>query len=1355
MKIVSILLLLCLFSYQSYAQDHLLVTELVVTPTDGEFIEIYNPTSNAIDLSDYYITDATYAPGFAFYYNIVIGANAGGGSSFDFHARFPQGAMIQPNEAQTIAMNGTAFVTTYGIQPTYELFNTDPAIPDLREALPGSINNQGGLTNAGEVVILYYWDGQTDLVSDVDYVVWGDKDEAVDKTGVTIGGSTYLDDTPIGQQISVSSSDPHGIGESVQRLTTEESGEITSNGNGITGNNETSENLASSFQTGSPSPGQGPAPTGTPVIADIQQNPAVPTPTDQVTISAQITDEGTITGAFLYFSFNGSSYDSLSMTALGADLYEGMIAAQPAGTVVSYFLTAKNNQNLSTVSDTFSYTVVSTTPGDQHIFITEMVVQPSDGEFIEIFNPTGSMVDLSNYYVTDATFAGGSTYYYNIVLGSNAGGGDFGDFHARFPQGAVIQPNEAQTIAINGSGFITTYGVNPTYELFNSDGSIPDMREALPGSINNQGSLTNDGEVVILYTWDGQSDLVQDLDYLLWGDKAEAVDKSGVSIGGSTYLDDTPISQQIVISSGVPHDFNQSVQRLTQEENGERLFGGNGITGHDETSENLALSFQVGDPSPNTGPVEGAPIISDIQYFPAEPTASDPVTVSATITDNGQIISARLFYTVNSVGLDSLEMLLTSGNSYEAVIDPQENAAVVQFYIEAIDDGGNPGRSSEEFFVVGIVNGAIPIKAIKNNLLLFQGQVVTIEGVVTLGAGIINSARIDAYIQDNSERGINIFSFDPPSPAAGIDRGNRLRMTGTITVFGDVTEITDYSIQIISQNNPVPDPLFVSTAIANDIAYEGTYMKVSGIIDNIEKDQGDNDANITLRDDKGTVLIRVWQDTGINIDFLRAGDTLTVQGVMDVFNSQSQIIPGYRDEIIVPGKTARADGSGIALTIPTTVNQSDTLQNFTIVIIGNIDAPIQDIRLDLPKFWGWSGLESDLSITGTGVENASVSFIVEPIDSILEIYLTNTDITNGDTALISFSNITTPEEPLISLFWIWTAGENGRLTFINNMPQVVVGGGDRYLIYDLQLNSSQFAGEVKVQGITTIGAGLLRKVSSAGDSLTTAYIQDRSGRGINLFRFGLIDPLLVRKNLVEVTGIITEFNGVTEIEYTTIRLLSIDEDLPEALELSNSEANSSRWDGTLVRTAGVILERYSAGGGTTLEIGDGKGNTSVRIWDTAELDLTNFVENSRIFVEGVGGLFVTNGDSVYQLLTTYQDQLSIDPNYSPTLDIISLHVPPYPFVPDRGEKLEIGYNAGAVNNRITLRIFDLGGRSIVTLLDGSAQIVEGTITWDGRDKLLDFVPLGTYLCLLEVMEPVTGKKRTKVAPVVVGTMLQK
>ena len=61
--------------------QELLITEIVVTPTAGEFIEIHNPSDSVtVDLSNVYITDATFAPGGIFYYNIVTGANAGGGS---------------------------------------------------------------------------------------------------------------------------------------------------------------------------------------------------------------------------------------------------------------------------------------------------------------------------------------------------------------------------------------------------------------------------------------------------------------------------------------------------------------------------------------------------------------------------------------------------------------------------------------------------------------------------------------------------------------------------------------------------------------------------------------------------------------------------------------------------------------------------------------------------------------------------------------------------------------------------------------------------------------------------------------------------------------------------------------------------------------------------------------------------------------------------------------------------------------------------------------------------------------------------------------------------------------------------
>ena len=254
----------------------------------------------------------------------------------------------------------------------------------------------------------------------------------------------------------------------------------------------------------------------------------------------------------------------------------------------------------------FTNTAISQHP---KILISEFVLSPSEAEFIEIYNPNLDPVDLSDYYLTDATFAAGNYYYYNIVQDTLYGGGSIpGDFHARFPDGAVIQSGEYQTIAMNGIEFVNYYNVQPTYELFDTDISIPDMREARPGSINNQGGFVDSDEVIIVYYWDGLSDLVRDADYVIYDDDGqvpnEAVDKTGVSIDGpdpdtlqSTYLPDTPISNQV---SALSPENGYSSHRIDFTEGNQIMGGGNGVTGADETSEDLNNTFTTNSlPSPN------------------------------------------------------------------------------------------------------------------------------------------------------------------------------------------------------------------------------------------------------------------------------------------------------------------------------------------------------------------------------------------------------------------------------------------------------------------------------------------------------------------------------------------------------------------------------------------------------------------------------------------------------------------------------------------------------------------------------------------------------------------------------------
>ncbi len=524
---------------QAAAVDGLLLSEVVVTPTGGEFVEITNTTDGVIDLSDVYLTDATFAGGGTYYYGIVTGGGGGGGFG-DFYARFPDGASIAPGEFQTVSLAGSdAFEAEYDEPPTYELFEDGAAadaIPDMREAVPGSINGQGGLSNSGEMVVLLYWDGVSDLVVDQDYVVWGDKVEAVDKTGVAIDGpdadtdtSTYLPDTPIAAQ-DVLDLGSHPFGESWQRVDFTEGAETQAGGNGAAGSDEMSEDLSNTWTSRTPSPN----------------------------------------------------------------------AAEPPA-------------------------------GGDGLLLSEIVVTPTAAEFIEITNTGDGVIDLSNVYLTDATFAGGGTYYYQVVLGAGGGGG-FGDFHARFPDGASIAPGEYQTISLAGSdSFSTEFGIDPTYELF-EDGAVadgvPDMREAFPGSIGGQGGLSNSGEVVILYSWDGASDLVQDVDYAVWGDKVEAVDKTGVAIDGpdadgttSTYLPDTAIDSQDVLALG-SHSFGNSWQRVDLAEGTEVQSGGNGATGSDETSENLSGTWTESAPTP--GAEAPSPfVINEILADPALDLAGD------------------------------------------------------------------------------------------------------------------------------------------------------------------------------------------------------------------------------------------------------------------------------------------------------------------------------------------------------------------------------------------------------------------------------------------------------------------------------------------------------------------------------------------------------------------------------------------------------------------------------------------------------------------------------------------------------------------------------------------------------------
>jgi hypothetical protein len=105
-----------------------------------------------------------------------------------------------------------------------------------------------------------------------------------------------------------------------------------------------------------------------------------------------------------------------------------------------------------------------------------------------------------------------------------------------------------------------------------------------------------------------------------------------------------------------------------------------------------------------------------------------------------------------------------------------------------------------------------------------------------------------------------------------------------------------------------------------------------------------------------------------------------------------------------------------------------------------------------------------------------------------------------------------------------------------------------------------------------------------------------------------------------------------------------------------------------------------------------------------------------------------------------------------------LSVPPRTFLPKIGERFPISVAAPATWET-KVRIVDMEGRVVLNLLDSRfdtiSDIVEAptVVRWDGRDETYRRLRAGTYVVHMSSVDPVSGDRIEKTAPVVVATRL--
>jgi len=268
-----------------------------------------------------------------------------------------------------------------------------------------------------------------------------------------------------------------------------------------------------------------------------------------------------------------------------------------------------------------------------------------------------------------------------------------------------------------------------------------------------------------------------------------------------------------------------------------------------------------------------------------------------------------------------------------------------------------------------------PIADIHTNFNQYQGRVVTVQGVVTIPAGIFSSSYTSVYIQDESEAGINIYFSS--AVISDFILGSLIEVNGVVDDFNGLHEIIYQSHTILAENQPLPAVLIISTQVVNDPdSHPGCWAELQGEIESISDGPY---INMMVNDESGAGKVYFDPDAGLDVSQFVVGETIRVAGVKTVYNYEGQLQPGYQDDI------EKVDPSAIEETItglrnfslsqnyPNPFNPS-TVINYQIPVSGQVNLAIYNsigqkisVLIDKRQKAGYNSISVDASEWSSGI----------------------------------------------------------------------------------------------------------------------------------------------------------------------------------------------------------------------------------------------------------------------------------------------------------------------------------------------------------------------------------------------------
>ncbi len=474
------------------------------------------------------------------------------------------------------------------------------------------------------------------------------------------------------------------------------------------------------------------------------------------------------------------------------------------------------------------------------LFFSEYIEGSSSNKALEIYNPTGASVDLSNY--------------------------------------RVIRANNGAT-ALSDSAVLT--------------GTLTDKDVFVIGNPSSSGVLP---EIV------AASDLLSTLTFYN-GDDFMGLEKNvggiwvTIDVIGVRGVD--PGSNWTVGATGATSEF--TLVRKPEILNGTTDWAASAGT-TDENSQWLIYPQNtvtyLGSHTVGSGTTDNPPVINAVTADKTVPAANEDLTVTADASDDNGLTQVLLFYTVNANPPVQVSMSL-NGSVYEGVIPntAYNDGDIVSYFVTADDGVNSIVQSSVANFFAGTTNIGNVLLLDANNAAVYDGYSARLSGVIFSESGLFSASNIDVYMSD-ATGGINVFMFGTNNDFT-FARGNSYTVVGTIDQYNGKTEIIPSSVTDITDNgastNVIHQVLTIAELLANPEMYENELVGIVGVtVTNGTWPSDGSSVNLTISDN-GTDELTLRIDSDTDIDGSPEPTwPKDVVGVFSQFDNSSPYDEGYQ-----------------------------------------------------------------------------------------------------------------------------------------------------------------------------------------------------------------------------------------------------------------------------------------------------------------------------------------------------------------------------------------------------------------------------------------------------------------------------